>query len=132
MEPNSKDLAAPVPDDGLLDATAVAALASDVGHERLVPVMQSFADELARRMPVLEVAVAATDLAAVGRETHSIKGSALTFGALALGAAARRANDASRAGDAGTALAAAREVMELMPRTREVVLRLVASGTEVR
>jgi len=95
-------------------------------------VMRSFAEELARRLPMLQSALEAGDVAAVGRETHSIKGSALTFGALLLGAAARRANDASRTGDVSTALAAASEVAELMPRTRGVVLRLVTRRTEAR
>jgi len=77
-------------------------------------------------------ALDAGDVAAVGRETHSIKGSALTFGALVLGAAARRANDASRTGDVATALDAASDVLDLIPRTREVVLRLVTRRTEAR
>jgi len=119
-------------DEELLDDAAVAALEADVGQERLVPVMRSFADELARRLPMLQSALEAGDVDAVGRETHSIKGSALTFGALLLGAAARRANDASRTGDVSTALAAASEVAELMPRTRGVVLRLVTRRTEAR
>ena len=132
MNPDIKDVAASVPDERLLDAAVVAALTSDVGQERILPVMQSFADELARRRPALQSALDAGDVAAVGRETHSVKGSALTFGALVLGAAARRANDASRAGDAATALDAAREVVELMPLTRDVVLRRIARGTEDR
>ena len=132
MEPNSRDEPPTARDERLLDDAAVAALEADVGEHRLVPVMASFAEELARRMPALQSALDAGDVATVGRETHSIKGSALTFGALALGAAARRSNDASRTGDAATALGAAREVVELMPRTRDVVLRLVASRTEVQ
>ena len=132
MEPNSRDEPPTARDERLLDDAAVAALEADVGEHRLVPVMASFAEELARRMPALQSALDAGDVATVGRETHSIKGSALTFGALALGAAARRSNDASRTGDAETALGAAREVVELMPRTRDVVLRLVASRTEVQ
>lgn len=132
MEPHNRNETVADSDERLLDDAAVAALEVDVGEERLAPVMAAFAEELARRMPALQSALDAGDVAAVGRETHSIKGSALTFGALALGSAARRSNDASRTGDAATALGAAREVIELMPRTRHVVLRLVASRTEVQ
>lgn len=118
-------------DAALLDDAAVLALEADVGAAQLAPVMTAFADELDRRLPMLRAAVDVGDVPAVGRETHSIKGSALTFGALALGAAARRSNDASRAGDAATTLGAAREVIELMPRTREAVLGLIARRGEV-
>lgn len=132
MHSNTMHLAVSTTDGELLDDAAVAALESDVGEERLVPVMRSFAEELARRLPMLRSALDAGDVAAVGRETHSIKGSALTFGALVLGAAARRANDASRTGDVATALDAASDVLDLIPRTREVVLRLVTRRTEAR
>lgn len=119
-------------DDALLDAAAIAALEADVGAGQLATVMTAFADELARRLAPLQSALDADDIPAVGRETHSIKGSALTFGAFALGSAARRSNDASRVGDAATTLAAAREVAELMPRTREAVLSLLARRAEVQ
>ena len=117
-------------DDALVDDATVAALEADVGAGQLAAVMVAFADELARRLPALQSALDARDVPTVGRETHSIKGSALTFGALTLGAAARRSNDASRAGDAATALGAGREVVELIPRTREAVLSLLARRAE--
>lgn len=116
----------------LLDAAAIGALASDVGAGRLTAVLTAFADELARRAPLLQAAHDATDVAAIGRESHSIKGSALTFGAPALGCAARRANDACRAGDTELAIAAAREVLALMPQTRAAVARLVDIRREVQ
>lgn len=122
----------PADDGALLDRAAVAALRADVGLERLAPVMTAFADELERRRPVLDSAIVAGDVAAAGRETHSIKGSALTFGALALGAAARRCNDAYRNSDARATLAAAREVVALMAPTRAAVLGLVARMAEVK
>jgi HPt (histidine-containing phosphotransfer) domain-containing protein len=116
----------------LIDDAALAALTADVGMKNLVTVLTAFNDELVRRVPVLQAALDASDLAAIARETHSIKGSALTFGAAALGAAARRANDASRTGDSTTALLAAREVLALMPATREAVARLAMQTTEVQ
>jgi HPt (histidine-containing phosphotransfer) domain-containing protein len=116
----------------LIDDAAVAALAADVGANNLVTVLTAFSDELQRRVPVLQGALNAKDLAAIARETHSIKGSALTFGAAALGAAARRANDASRVGDGAMALLGAREVLALMPETRDAVARLAAQAGEVQ
>lgn len=116
----------------LLDEAAVGTLARDVGPERLAAVLGAFTEELVRRLPLLSAAVEANDVASIGRQSHSIKGSALTFGAPALGYAARRANDACRAGDADVAIAAAREMLALMPRTRDAVARLLASRMEVR
>lgn len=113
--------------DVLVDAAAIEALAADVGAERLDPVLEAFCSELARRLPLLEAAVAANDLALIAREMHSIKGSALTFGASALGAAARRGGDAVRAGDPGVALEAARQVLVLLPATRDAVAKLDTS-----
>lgn len=117
---------------GLIDDAAMAALAADVGRNNLVTVLIAFSDELQRRVSALQEAVDASDLVAIARETHSIKGSALTFGAAALGAAARRANDASRAGDSAVALLSAREVLALMPETHEAVARLAAQTGEVQ
>jgi HPt (histidine-containing phosphotransfer) domain-containing protein len=116
----------------LIDDAAMVELTADVGAKNLVAVLTAFSDELQRRVPVLQAAVDANDLAAIARETHSIKGSALTFGAAALGAAARRANDASRAGDSAVALSSSREVLVLMPETRAAVGRLAAQKVEVQ
>jgi HPt (histidine-containing phosphotransfer) domain-containing protein len=114
----------------LVDLAAVHALAADVGADRLGLVLEAFCSELVRRAPVFEAALDAADLAAIQRESHSLTGSALTFGARVLGAAARRANDACRAGDVATALAAGRAALELMPATRAVVTDLIAQQAE--
>jgi len=127
-EIKGRDFGAPA----LIDDAAMAELTADVGTKNLVAVLTAFNDELQRRVPVLQAAVDANDLAAIARETHSIKGSALTFGAAALGAAARRANDASRAGDSAAALSNSREVLALMPETRAAVGRLAAQKVEVQ
>lgn len=114
----------------LIDRNAVDALAGDVGIERLGLVLGAFCSELERRAPLLAAALDAADLVAIQRESHSLKGSALTFGARALGAAARRANDASRAGDAATALEAGRLALGLMPTTLAAVTDLIAQNAE--
>jgi len=113
----------------LLDEAAVAVLERDVGTGRLAAVLTAFAGELTGRAELLQAALEKSDMPAIGRESHSIKGSALTFGTPALGHAARRTNDACRAGDHEGAIAAAREVLTLMPRTGEAVARLLANRT---
>ena len=124
------------PDNGinasvaLMDPAAVEALAADVGADRIQQVLQAFRSELDRRAPALELALDAADLSAIQRESHSLKGSALTFGAQALGAAARRANDASRAGDVATALEAGRATLGLVPPTRAAVTDLIDQNPE--
>lgn len=126
----------PIPDTaldataGLIDPAAVNTLANDVGIERLGLVLEAFCSELERRAPLLEAAINAADLAAIQRESHSLKGSALTFGAQALGAAARRANDASRAGDVAGALEAGRAALTLASPTLEAVRELIAKHAE--
>ena len=120
----------PAAETALMDPVALHALATDVGVERLGMVLEAFRSELDRRAPSFEAALAAADLAAIQRESHSLKGSALTFGAHALGAAARRANDASRAGDVATALDAGRAALRLIPPTRAAVTHLIAQNVE--
>jgi len=124
--PNSPPPAAAL----LIDRAAVNTLASDVGIERLGLVLEAFCSELERRAPLLEAAIDAADLAAIQRESHSLKGSALTFGATTLGAAARRANDASRVGDAAGALEAGRAALGLVLPTLEAVRKLIALNAE--
>lgn len=114
----------------LIDPVAVDALATDVGADRLGLVLEAFCGELERRAPVFEAALDAADLAAIQRESHSLKGSALTFGAQALGATARRTNDASRAGDVATALKEGRAALGLMSSTRAAVRDLIAQNAE--
>ncbi len=116
----------------LLDDATIGVLASDVGAGRLAAVLEAFVEELARRAPLLQAALEGNDLAAIGRESHSIKGSALTFGAPALGCAARRANDACRAGETEVAISAAGDILALMPQTRDAVARLLANRMEVQ
>ena len=114
----------------LLHESAIESLARDVGRGQLPVLLAAFSGELERREPLLQAASARGDLQAIARETHSLKGSALTFGALVLGAAARRANDASRAGDQDSARAAICEVLELIPRTREAVMLQLSRARE--
>ena len=109
----------------LIDDATVQELARDVGMHRLVDVLGAFAAELARRTPIVQSALEARDLQVLGRESHSIKGSAMTFGAPALAAAASRANEAFRDADPVAVLAAAREILEQLPVTCAAVRQLI-------
>jgi HPt (histidine-containing phosphotransfer) domain-containing protein len=115
----------------IVDAHAVDTLAAEVGTDRIGMVLAAFCDELERRKPMLEAALASRDVAALTRETHSIKGSALAFGALALGSAASFANDHGRAGAEADTLTGAREVLRLIPETLGAVMQLEVVRNEV-
>jgi len=70
----------------LVDAVIVQQLTRDVGIQRLPAVLGAFVAELGRRIPLVRAAIDARDLPLLGRESHSLKGSAMTFGAPALAA----------------------------------------------
>jgi HPt (histidine-containing phosphotransfer) domain-containing protein len=110
--------------DGLLDPGAILVLSEEVGAERVGSVLAAFCDELARRLPLVEAAIAARDAGALTRETHSIKGSALAFGASALGEAASRANACGRAHDVNATVDGARKVLSLIHPTLAAIKQL--------
>ena len=96
----------------LLDPGALGRLAADVGAASLGVLLAAFESELLRRRGALQGAIEAKDVPAIAATTHAIKGSALTFGATALGDAASQANVLARAGEAD-AVAAAEQVLAL-------------------
>jgi HPt (histidine-containing phosphotransfer) domain-containing protein len=114
----------------LLDPAGVESLVADVGRERLGLAFKAFREELVRRSPRVVAVLAAGDIATLAREMHAIKGSALTFGALRLGVAARAVDDACRAGDVERALDGAPAVLSLLQMTVEAVAELEASTAE--
>jgi HPt (histidine-containing phosphotransfer) domain-containing protein len=116
--------------DALLDPDAIGILSDEVGAERLALVLSAFCHELQRRVPTLDAAIVASDIDVIARETHSIKGSALAFGAPALGNAASDANVYSRSRDAEASLAGARNVLSLIPPTVNAIHRLDAYRPE--
>jgi HPt (histidine-containing phosphotransfer) domain-containing protein len=95
----------------------VSALADHFGRQRLAPVLADFCSEMQRRGALLDAALVDADWPAVDALTHSIKGSALTFGAAALGACARSASDAARVGKAGETSAQVRQLLQLIAPT---------------
>ena len=114
-------------DLALIDAVIVQQLTRDVGIQRLPAVLGAFVAELGRRIPLIRAAIAERDLQLLGRESHSLKGSALTFGAPALAAVARDANDAFRRGDNGTLLEASTAMLTCGPETSAAIASLIAT-----
>jgi HPt (histidine-containing phosphotransfer) domain-containing protein len=104
----------------LVDPDAIRRLVTDVGEGSLGVLLGAFADEMRRREPVLRAAIEAGDLTALAATTHALKGSALSFGADALGIWASRANAAARVGDP-EAVPSAKRTLELIDPTLAAV-----------
>jgi HPt (histidine-containing phosphotransfer) domain-containing protein len=121
---------APARMDALLDPDAIAVLSEEVGAGRVGSVLVAFCDELTRRVPLVEAAIATRDAGVLMRETHSIKGSALAFGASALGEAASRANASGRAQDVNATVEGARNVLALIHPTLAAIQQLDAYRKE--
>ncbi|NCA71671.1 MAG: response regulator [Sphingobacteriia bacterium] len=70
----------------LLDQATLDRLASDLSADLLSMMMETFVDELERRLVSIQVgaSAASADLAAIAADAHAIKGSAATLGANAL------------------------------------------------
>jgi len=111
----------------LVDSAIVQQLTRDVGMQRLPEVLGAFVAELGRRIPLVRRAIAERDLQVLGRESHSLKGSALTFGAPALAAAAREANEAFRHGDDRALLEASADMLTRGPETSAAIASLIAA-----
>ncbi len=85
----------------LLSRRIIRQLEEDVGAELLPEILRTFLIETDRRMKRLVGRVDAGDARAVGDEAHTLKGSAGTFGALALCQTAFELEQAGRRGDLG-------------------------------
>jgi two-component system phosphorelay protein LuxU len=112
----------------LVDPDALRRLAADVGAEGVAALLQAFHDELTRRQAALAVALAGGDYAALAAVTHAIKGSALTFGADAVGVWASRANASARLAHPD-AWDSADRVLALLDPTLAAVAELAREAT---
>lgn len=79
------------------DEATLQGLLEDVGIEQLPLVLGLFVDELGRRAAELLAARDAGAVESLRRAAHGVKGSASTFGARQVAAAARRLEDDCRA-----------------------------------
>ncbi len=97
----------------LLNRRTLAQLEDDLGAELLPEILITFIQETTRRLGLLEARVGAGDAAGAAGEAHALKGSAGTFGAMALRQAVHKMEQCGRAGDLAHLAALLPEVMRL-------------------
>jgi HPt (histidine-containing phosphotransfer) domain-containing protein len=90
----------------LIDEGVLAALVEDIGPEQLPVALGLFVDEMGRRADDLRRAAEVLDAEQLRRIAHGARGSASTFGAPAVTAAARRLEEACKSGEPATSLPA--------------------------
>jgi HPt (histidine-containing phosphotransfer) domain-containing protein len=108
VEPTGRDDRRTVP---LIDEGVLAALVEDIGLEQLPVALGLFVDEMGRRADDLRRAAEGLDAEQLRRIAHGARGSASTFGAPAVTAAARRLEEACKSGEPATGLPALIEVL---------------------
>ena len=116
----------PVEADNVIDDSVLSQVIRDVGEGQGGTVLLLFASELERRIEELREAVSGSDVDVLRRVAHGAKGSASTFGATRVAAAARRLEEAckSAAPAAEIAFLAQRLIEHLQPAATEVRSRL--------
>lgn len=97
----------------LLDRRALEDLEADIPPDFMPRLLNTFMAEAGRRAAAIAAAAAVGDFAAVGLEAHALKGSAATFGAMPLRAAALALEQDARAGLADLLVTRAAELSEL-------------------
>lgn len=110
----------------VIDDAVLSQVMQDVGEGQGAAVLLLFAGELERRIEELRDAASRSDVDVLRRVAHGAKGSASTFGAPRVAAAARRLEEAckSAAPAAEIASLAQRLIEHLQPAATEVRSRL--------
>ena len=120
-------------DEGALDEATIQGLLDDVGPGQLPLVLRLFTDELTRRAAELRTASEVVDADGLRRAAHGVKGSASTFGARRVAAAAARLEADCRSNRPGPELAAGCDVLLVeMKRTVELVRRRLDAAEEMK
>jgi HPt (histidine-containing phosphotransfer) domain-containing protein len=88
----------------LIDEAVLAGLIEDIGLEQLPAALGLFVAEMSRRAADLRRAEEGLDTEQLRRIAHGAKGSAATFGAPAVAAAARRLEEACKSGEPASSL----------------------------
>lgn len=101
IEPTGRDDHGTV---SLIDEAVLAGLIEDIGLEQLPVALGLFVDEMSRRAADLRRATEGPDTEQLRRIAHGAKGSAATFGAPAVAAAARRLEEACKSGEPASSL----------------------------
>jgi hypothetical protein len=105
----------------LVNRRTLAQLEEDVGSELMPEILMTFIDEGARRLRLLEERVNAGDAAGAADQAHALKGSAGTFGAMALRQAVHEIEQLGRAGDAPRLAALMPQVRRQMAATCDLL-----------
>jgi two-component system, sensor histidine kinase and response regulator len=101
----------------LLNRCTLTQLEEDVGTPLLPDILGTFLAESERRLGLLAARVAAGDAKGAADEAHALKGSAGTFGAMALRQAVFEMEQAGRAGDLGRVALLLPEIARLVGET---------------
>jgi HPt (histidine-containing phosphotransfer) domain-containing protein len=105
----------------LLNRRTLAQLEEDVGSDLMPEILTTFLREGERRLRLLQERVGAGDAAGAADQAHAIKGSAGTFGAMALRQAVHELEQVGRAGDAARVAALLPEVSRRMAATCDLL-----------
>jgi|GEM_PF-6870939 len=110
----------------VIDDSVLSQVIKDVGATQATTVLLLFAGELERRIGEVLEAASGPDVEALRRVAHGAKGSASTFGAPRVAAAARRLEEACKSAAPAVEIAslAQRLIEHLQPAATEVRSRL--------
>ncbi|QQP88644.1 response regulator [Skermanella sp. TT6] len=123
-EPGRAPDAAPAPDD-LVDAERLADLADAMGWDTVADLIDLFLEAGREAASGIRAALARGDLAAAGKEAHTLKGSSSNVGAVTVQAIAHHLLDVCHAGDAATASALAERIDGALAAAEEPLRRAV-------
>ncbi len=110
-------------EDGLLDVAVMDGLRERFGADMFRALVAQFTSEMAGRVPAIEAALAAGDLAALRQQAHDITTSAGTLGVTGVSSRSAATEAACKSGDASAALAAGEALPALL---REAVAQVEA------
>ncbi len=112
-----------------IDGRALDRLIEDVGDERTHRLLRAFTSETQRRMESILVLAGERNLTALGDECHTLKGSAGSFGAVAVERQANAIVAACLTGDSAGALARVDELRGLVDAALGALDARLSSGT---
>ncbi len=97
-----------------MDQNTLDRLVEDLGFDRATGLLRVFVEESERRLARIDTAAAERSLDDLYRECHALKGSAASYGALAVAREAKRMEAACHAGDAAAAFSRVAALRDLV------------------
>lgn len=101
-------------DAGLLDSATLEMMSERFGADMVKAMVGQFTSESEARIPAIEAALAAGDLATLQKQAHDLTTSAGTLGVTGLAEQTRLAEQACKSGDVPAALAACQPLPGLL------------------